>query len=570
MRTYTVEELNVLLKKLLNLPHETEWLEFKESYAEPERLGRYISGLSNSACRLGVDYGFLVFGVNDKTHEITGTSFDPEITYHSTPIRMWLKQKLTPEIGFEFYTLFVQGKKVVILQIEAAYRQPVAFEQKEWTRFGSSLTELSKISFHAESIRERLGSDWSKKTVLEATLASLSPEALTFARQQFSEKHKDDSFADEIQNWDDWTFLHRARLAIDGNITNAGLLLLGNPESSHYLNPYPARITWNLIDQEGISLEYHHFEPPFLLAVDKLYAKIRNLTIRTMPDGTLFPIEIMQYDPWVFREALHNCIVHQDYRLCRSTVITEYPDRIIFANAGSFLPETIENALFNNQRPRFYRNEQLAKAMVELKTFRTQQKRFMPMPEYDLSNQEVLMTLWGKILDPRYTRLLIRETMLPLNEIILLDKLQKNKRIQKSEAEHLRKRKLIEGRFPNVFPASEIALKGDKIEEYLETKGLDDHFYMQKILEFLCLKGSASRKEIDHFIYRQLPQHLDEEQKQNKIKNLLSVTMSRRFGWIKNIGGRGNSCWVLTPEGCKMCRKNNPNCKKKQKKCDNL
>ena len=196
--------------------------------------------------------------------------------------------------------------------------------------------------------------------------------------------------------------------------------------------------------------------------------------------------------------------------------------------------------------------------------------RDIQFSEYDFSNQEVVMTLWGKILDPRYTRLLIRETMLPLNEIILLDKLQKNKRIPKRDAERLRKRKLIEGRFPNVFPTSEIALKGDKIEEYLEIKGLDDHFYMQKILEFLCLKECASRKEIDHFIHRQLPQHLDEGQKQNKIKNLLSVTMSRRFGWIKNIGGRGNSCWVLTPEGCKICRKNNPNCKKKQKKCDKL
>ena len=575
MKEYTQKELERLLKDFLLLPAETEWLEFKENCHDIERIGKYISGLSNSACMKNRQYGYMVWGVQDETHEIIGTSLDLDkpLPSNSQP-RIWLKNKLSPAIDFEFFTFYVDGKRIVLLEIEAAYRQPVAFDHKEYVRFGSSLTELSKYPSHEETIWRSLGHDWTGETIPGLGLEALSQDAIVLARKRFQEKHKEDSFAEEIQEWDDWTFLNKSRLAIDNEITRAAVLLLGKPEFSNYLKPASAKITWNLVDSEGISIDYHHFEPPFLITVDQLFAKIRNIVLRAMPDGTLFPIEIPQYDSWVFREALHNCIVHQDYNRRKNIVVTEFPDRIIFANAGKFLPETIENAIFNNRRPRLYPNQHLAEVMVELKMidtigsgiarmFRTQQKRFMPMPEYDLSNQEVLVTLWGKILDLRYTRLLIRETGLSLKEIILLDKVQKNIQIEKEEAESLRKKKLIEGRFPNIFPASEIARKGDKVKEYLETKGFDDHFYMQRILEFLCLKGEAKKGEIYKLLAHHLPAFMTDKQKQNKITNLLAVKMSYREGLVQNTGGKGKSCWSLTEKGRQVCRKNHPECKRK-------
>jgi len=76
-----------------------------------------------------------------------------------------------------------------------------------------------------------------------------------------------------------------------------------------------ARISWILKNERNEELDYEHFGPPMLLNVNKLLARIRNLTVRELPDGTLFPVELTQYDPWVIREALHNCIAHQDYGL---------------------------------------------------------------------------------------------------------------------------------------------------------------------------------------------------------------------------------------------------------------
>lgn len=103
-------------------------------------------------------------------------------------------------------------------------------------------------------------------------------------------------------------------------------MLLGKPESSPLLNPAVARISWLLKNERNEELDYQHFDPPFLLAGDRILAHIRNLTVRELPGGTLFPVEMTQYDPWVIREALHNCIAHQDYGLRGRIQVVETPD----------------------------------------------------------------------------------------------------------------------------------------------------------------------------------------------------------------------------------------------------
>ena len=300
--------------------------------------------------------------------------------------------------------------------------------------------------------------------------------------------------------------------------------MLGKPESAHWLNPSIAKITWQLMDNDNINIDYQHFEMPLLLAIDKVFAKIRNITLRVMPDGTLFPIEISQYDSWVFREALHNCIAHQDYTHCSNIVVVEYPDRIQITNTGAFAPKTVENVLYDDGRPRFYPNRQLTEAMVELnmidtigtgikRMFKLQQKRFMPLPDYIILTEPeeiVRVVLYGKIFDERYTRLLIRKTDLSFDEIILLDKLQKGILLTKEEAAVLRKKKLIEGRYPRIYPAADIAIKTEKIEEYLENKGYDEALYGQKILEYICHKGSVSRTDIINLLKKHLPNNLSE------------------------------------------------------------
>ena len=578
MSKYSNHELEILVKRLLDYPTEQTWFEFKHGNDNPERIGRYASALANCACAAHQPYGYLIWGIEDPTHRIVGTHFDPDTAkVGNQSLRLWLHTQLRPELSMEFYKCVIDGCNVVVLEVEAAYRQPIAFKGTAYGRVGESLQPLSTLPEVAMQIYRTVGKDWSAEILLDASRKDLDDEAVKVARERYSEKHKNDVFYSEIAEWDDMTFLNKAKLAIDGKITRAAIILLGKPESTHFLHESVAKITWNLLDSEDNNIDYKHFEPPFLLAVDKVYAKIRNLTLRTIPPGTLFPVEINQYDEWVFREALHNCIAHQDYYKNSSITISECPDRIVFANAGTFLPGTIENVLFNNKRPRFYPNRLLAEAMVELnmidtigsgirRMFMTQKNHFMPLPEYQIEDNMVMATLYGKILDVRYTHLLIRQPDLKLSDIILLDKLQKGKQITKDEVASLRSKKLIEGRYPHVFPSAAIAAKTETLPDYLSNKGFDDAFYIQRILEFICWKGQANKAEISNLLNRYLPQGLTEDQKRRKVGNLLSLKMAYRLKLIVNKGVRSASSWHLTDRGRNECKKGNLSCKKECKK----
>jgi ATP-dependent DNA helicase RecG len=90
------------------------------------------------------------------------------------------------------------------------------------------------------------------------------------------------------------------------------------PESSTLLYPAVARISWLLKNERNEELDYEHFGPPFLMAGDRILARIRNLKVRELPGGTLFPVDLTQYDPWVIREALHNCIAHHRHGFSKS------------------------------------------------------------------------------------------------------------------------------------------------------------------------------------------------------------------------------------------------------------
>jgi ATP-dependent DNA helicase RecG len=396
-----------------------------------------------------------------------------------------------------------------------------------------------------------LKKDWSAQIAEGAYLEHLDDDAIEKAKKEFKTKHKQSNFYLEIDGWNDLTFLNKAKLAINGKLTFAAIILLGKQESTHFINPAVARISWILKDKNGIELDYFHFDPPFLLNVDKLFNKIRNLTIRELPDGTLFPIEIDQYDNWVMREALHNCIAHQDYRMQNRITILENPDDLVFVNSGSFLPGSIENVLEQNAPHSIYPNKQLTEAMVNLnmidiigsgirRMFISQRNRFMPLPGYDLSiENKVRVKLIGKVLDGEYTKALIKNTELTLAETILLDKVQKRHKISQEAHQLLKKKKLVEGRYPNIFVSSEVAQKTDRKVEYQKYKAFNTGYYKDMILAFIKRNHSASPEELNQLILGKLPDNLSVTQKKNRLRNIM-YDMSHRDQTIKNNGKRGN------------------------------
>ena len=180
-------------------------------------------------------------------------------------------------------------------------------------------------------------------------------------------------------------------------------------------------------------------------------------------------MEVTQYDPWVIREVLHNCIAHQDYSEGGHINVIEEPDTLLFTNLGDFLPGSVEEVIHIDAPPELYRNRFLAEAMVNLnmidtigsgikRMFTKQRERYFPLPDYDLNElNHVKVRIFGKILNERYTHVLIERTDLNLWDVIALDKVQKGKPLTTEEFSSLKKKGLIAGRRPNLYVSANIA-----------------------------------------------------------------------------------------------------------------
>lgn len=551
------KQLQEKLQSLLSAAGENEIVEFKEAKNQYDfdKLGKYFSALSNEANIRNKDCAWLIFGVNNK-QQVVGSNYCSSVKEINE-----LKHKIA-ELTNGRHTFLeihivqhLQGR-VVMCQISSAPKGiPISFRGHYYGRDGESLVALGmqKIEFIRGQVTHI---DWSALIVPEATLNDLDPAAIKKARREYKEKQPHKSA--DIDKWTDEVFLNKAKLTIQGKITHTALLLLGKEDSTYLVNPAVAQISWVLRDDNNRERDYEHFTMPFILASDKVLAKIRNLSYRYLPDNTLFPFEISQYDSYVIREALHNCIAHQDYCLQSKIVLIETSDYLIFENAGEFLPQSIETVIEQDAPQLFYRNRFLCEAMVNLnmidtigsgikKMFSRQRDRFFPLPDYDLTNAKaVKVKIFGTVLNKNYSQMLMNKVDLNLHMVILLDKVQKRKFLSAEEAKLLKSQKLIEGRKPNYYVAASIAdLAGEKAK-YIKNKGFKDEHYKKMILNYLKQFGSASRQDIDALLLDGLPQVLTDDQKQKKITNLL-YALSKKEGLIEN-NSKSNKypIWVLT------------------------
>ena len=545
--------LQALLDSLIDC-WENEVVEFKRAGNDysTDAIGKYFSALANEANLRNQERAWLVFGVDNRSRKAVGSDYRSKAeNLHS--LKMQISAATEPSITLRnIHELLLTEGRVLLFEIPAApLGMPIAWKGHYYARAGESLTHLGLDKL--DEIRHQVGAaDWSAQVVAGATLEHLDVAALSRARESFAKKYANRFAADDVMNWSVTTFLDRAKLTRDGQITRTTLLLLGKLESAHLLSPHPAQMTWKL---EGPERAYEHFGLPFLLNSSGLYQKIRNIQIRILPEDQLLAIELAKYDQKIVLEALHNCIAHQDYSRNGRIIVTEFPDRLVLENDGSFFEGLPADYIAGTKTPRRYRNPFLAQAMAELNMIDTmgygiyemhlgQARRFFPMPDYDLSEpQAVRMTIHGRVVDPAYSRLLIQKTDLALVDILALDRVQKRLPLDAAMVKHLRKAGLIEGKRPNLYVSATVAKATASKADYIRTRGQDDAFYKQMIIDLLTQFGSATRKDIDQLLSNKLSDALDDAQKETKIGRLL--TSLRRAERIKNDGSRKAPVWVL-------------------------
>lgn len=496
----------------------------------------------------------MIFGIKEKGKKIVGTNYREKKGLDT--LKHEISLQTTGGISFvEIYEVEKEGKRIIMFQIPAATAGiPTGWKDQYYAREGDSLVPLSLEKM--DRIRQQSNRDWSKLFVKGATIQHLNKDAISLARNNYKEKMQKPHISQEIDSMSDEEFLSKMKLIQNGRITNACMLLLGN-EDYDYLFDYTPEAAWRLYDSKSNIKDYEIFKIPFITLSDRIFSRIRNLTYRYMPNQlTLFPLETKQYDMWLLRELMNNCIAHSNYALGGRINVDEEEDQITLRNPGSFLPGSIEVALQKNYTPPFYRNQLLAETMMKFnmidtqsmgirKVYKIQQEKYFPMPDYNLSvGNQVGVTVYGKVLDENYTKLLFEHSEFDIQTVFLIDQVQKHHTITNEQVKYLRKLQVIEGRMPNIYLSANIAKTLEQKEQYVKNKGFDDEYYRNLIVKYLQEYESGTRENFRILLIDKLPDNLNEKQKENKIRNLLYSL--KRKGVIQCLNKNSiNSIWVL-------------------------
>lgn len=515
-----------------------EWKEYKNlkndfSGRERDDVISYVSALAN------MEGGHLVLGVVDKTLEIVGTNTYNYSIQQATLRLTDLCANLSSE-GLDIEEFITDDTHKIVWVIHIPKHQPklpVYAHNKAWQRIEDSLVELTPERLNA-ILEEQLFTpdDWSAGIVENATLKDLDDLAIAKARVMFKKVHSRIPEG-EVDGWSVEELLSNSGVMIEGKLTRAAIILLGKPTAVYKLRPAVVEVTWTLRDDKEDVVDYEHFTAPFILTVDEILGKIRNLTMRELTGGTLFPDTMKQYDNYSIREVLHNAIAHQDYTLQERINFVENPGYIYYENGGSFIPGTLQNALAIRGPQRHFRNECLCKAMVHFnmidtvsrgikKIFDEQWRRHFPMPDYEIDavNKVVGVRLYGNAINEKYTKILKENKTLNLQECIALDAVQKGHQINEETAKELLGKGLIEGESPNYQISLRFAKMTHQLPEYTRVRGLERSKLKQMALQFIQNAGDdgAKREDIYEYLKAAMPGNRSDEQHLRLLGNLLN------------------------------------------------
>ena len=553
----TEKELKEFL--IANYPKEDEKCDWKEmknlknsfNGHEGEDVMSYVSGIAN------MEGGVLVIGVVDKTMDIVGTDLS-QFNLDTSSAVYRIKENCTnvssEGLNIDEYITSDTHKVVWVIHIPKHLpRKPVYAHKKAWQRIKDNLVLLTPEREAAILSEGLLQQDWTATILPDASIDDLDPAAILKAREKYKEVHPKKE--KEVDAWDDKTFLNKAHITIKDKITIAAIILLGREESEHYLLPAVCKVRWSLKNEKSENLDFKVFSIPMILAIEDIGRQIRNTSYEFTISGNIFPEKMLRYDEFTLREPLNNAIAHQDYDKGARIEVIEYEnDHLVFRNHGEFLPESVEKVVLDDSPESIYRNPFLVEAMRNVhmvdtegggikKLYEQQKKRFFPMPEYDTSNGKVTVGIEGKVIDEQFARILVSVPELSMSDLILLDKVQKQKRLTDEEVKYLRKKKFIEGRKNNLFLSKNITRSTGNVglkSTYVKNKSFDDEYFRRLIVQYIQKFGSASRAEIVMLLKEKLSDALTDTQKENKITNLLSYL--RIHNVIKT---NGKKRWVL-------------------------
>ncbi len=352
-----------LVHELRKLPAETEWVEFKHNNDTPDMIGEYLSALANSAALLGKVNAYLVWGVDDTTHDIIGTTFKPGAAkIGNEELENWLLRLLAPKINFRFFEISVDDKPVVLLEIGAAFRHPVRFKDQEYIRVGSHKTKLKEhpekeralwrvfdqVPFERGIASEHVGAEEVLRLLDYPAFFDLLELPLPDGRAAILEALEHDGIIQSCQ-------------AGDWNITNMGAILFAKK-----LDDFPSlkRKAMRVIHYKGKgrveTLREQVGGKGYASGFEGLISFIMALVPSNEVIGQALRKTVPMYPELAVRELVANALIHQDFFITGAGPMVElFDDRMEITNPGVPLVSTDR---FIDTPPKS-RNETLASLM---------------------------------------------------------------------------------------------------------------------------------------------------------------------------------------------------------------
>ncbi|AKH68163.1 putative transcriptional regulator with HTH domain [Spongiibacter sp. IMCC21906] len=358
------EYLQSLLKELCSLPQETEWVEFKHNNDDAPLIGEYISALANSAALLGKQSAYVVWGVENDTHEVIGTTFKPSAARHKQQeLESWLLQKISPKIHFRFFEFVsANGLSVVILEMQAATNNPVQFEGIEFIRVGSYKKKLKeypekeralwrifdKTPFERQMAASNLSADEVLKLLDYPAYFELTSLPLPDNRAGILNALKADQLIQEVPGGQ-W------------GIANLGAILFAKKlQNFQHLGRKAVRLILYRGNSRIETVREFGGNKGYAVGFEGLIDYIKTLLPSNEEIGKAFRKEVPMYPELAIRELVANAIIHQDFTLTGTGPMIELFDkRMEITNPGVPLVDTQR---FLDSPPQS-RNEALASFM---------------------------------------------------------------------------------------------------------------------------------------------------------------------------------------------------------------
>ncbi|MBN8545241.1 MAG: putative DNA binding domain-containing protein [Ignavibacteria bacterium] len=352
-----------VIQELIKLPKESEWVEFKRNNSNPDEIGEYISAISNSAALWNKTTGFICWGIEDSSHEITGTTFSPsDVKIGNEELENWLLHHLNPRTHFSIYKEFINAKPVVLIQVAAATQAPVKFKNEAFIRIGSYKKKLkdhlekerllwdilSKKRYEEEVALPDLDEDSVIKLLNYPSFFELLGQPLPDNKKGILERLSKESFI---------------RKNLNGNydILNLGAILFAKD-----FNQFPrlSRKSVRVIVYKSTSRIETEREFINSKGYATCFGEVVDLVNSHLPQneliGTAFRRNIKMYPEIAIRELIANALIHQDFFIAGAGPMIEiFTDRIEITNPGNPLIDTLR---FIDEPPRS-RNDTIAAFM---------------------------------------------------------------------------------------------------------------------------------------------------------------------------------------------------------------